>query len=197
MVSRLYYELPKEKESVVEIIDSIPSDWSWMDGVLKHPEELMRQGKIAEDTILYVSRWHSIKPTIRGRTIPGKAYGEGNKYVEPKLIDIFLNEKFVSDVVFEEAGFGSSSGITLDTAKEIAKRFVLLGYTGFITSPRKDYDNCPSWNPERLSIWQEGNREYKDFPPFVELKWDEKYGGRRERLNDIVENCERLGLKQL
>ncbi len=197
MDNKLYYELPKEKESVAEIICSIPSNWYWINGVLKHPEELMIQGKIAKNTLLYVSRWHRIKPTVRGRTIPRNSYKEKDRYVAPNLMDIFLNRKLVSDVIFEEAGFNSGSDITLEIAKKIAEGFVLLGYTGFIKSDSRDYDNCPSRNPESISVWQEGKRGYEDFSSFVELEWNEKYGGKRKHLDSIVESCERLGLKKL
>lgn len=196
---RLIYELPLDKKVVAGVIDAIPSNWCWIDGVLESPRELREQGKIAESSILYIERFHSIKPTIRGVTNFDISPGAEGRYTPPNLVDIFANGKYPLRIIFEQAGFQSSPEITIDSAKNIAREFILLGYSGFISVKRAYRHNSPSCTPKTFSIWQEGKQEgrNKNLPPSVELEWDEEGGGKREHLESIVKQLDNLGLKEL
>ncbi len=204
MDNRLAYIVPKGRESIFrEIVNAIPSDWGYLEGNLWHPEELRRRGRIAENTGLYISRrCLTEEPIIMGRLEPAGPGEDHPRYHPPNLVDVFLRQKYPFDVVFDKAGF-QPGHLTFRDAKEMAKEFILLGYTGFLAAYGSSQDE---WD-KRISIWQEGHRvlrrrsfghESIRLPPNVELEWGPECGGREEHLDGLVYFLEQaLGLERL
>ena len=195
MESKLYFELPDNPEVAIEIVKAIPSDWCWVDGGLVAPKELYERGKIAEDTELVLSRFYSIKSTI----ISTKK-SEGHLTFPVKLDEIFLEGKLPSSVYFDEAGFDKYS-ISIDMVKKIAVGYIQKGYKGWLRSFSGYRDNSKYDNPEDLSLNQFPERggsfiSPRPMPSHVVLAWDERHGGKRERLIPIISKLEQLGLKE-
>jgi len=204
MGRKLYYELPDDNGIVAGVVDAIPSNWSWVDGTLGAPERLHERGRISENSVLLISRFYSIKPTlsvIKERDKDSGFYLPVER-VGPKIKEIILDKKLPFRIRFDEAAFGTSKEITMDDVKEIARRFIEIGYKGHMGAFRDYHNNHKYDNSASFHFSQYGRDENKLFrtqglPPFVELGWDERYSGRREYLDSIVEALERLGLKEI
>lgn len=190
----LIYELPKEKDKLIEIIDSIPSNWSWIDGFLSAPKELYKKDKIAKNTRLYISRWYSINPTILGADdVPfEKEYGLRKKeeFVIPNLFEVLCERKLFSSVSFNEAGF--------ETSQKFIKYFIGLEYRGWISADRGYRDNNKYHNPERFSFSHLPKRVFgEELPLHISLEWDKEYGGKKENLLQIIKKILSLNLKEI
>jgi hypothetical protein len=199
MTEKLIYELPEDK--VAKIINSIPSNWRWVDGFLIAPKKLYEEGKIAENTRLKISRFYSIKPTIIGyNDAPFEEEAERKEgLIAPKLTDILLKGKLFSSIHFDEAGFETAE-YNIDTVKELAIGFIQKGYKGWIRGYSGYRNNNKYDNPEKLCISNSHTEESFDnpaMPPHIELEWDKEYGGKRENLSKIINTIEKFGLKEL
>ena len=199
-----YYELPNNPIVVSSVVQAIPSNWCWVDGELRAPDRLKERGRISEDSVLVISRFYGIKPTIKGAEKFDKDSGHYLPVVRAgvKIKEIILDRKLPYLVSFNEAAFGTRYEITMDDVKTLAKGFIEIGYQGTLEAYRDYHDNSKYDNSARFEINQRGRKENRFFrepelPPHVKLQWDGKYGGRREHLDSIIESCERIGLARI
>lgn len=201
-LSRLCYELPQDREAVAEIVRAIPSNWCWIDGQLSATRELYQRGQIAENTRLFISRFYSIKPTIIGSDdVPyeddGSARIRKEGIILPKISDIILRKKLFSSVSFNESAF-ESNGVPMDLVKELAEGFIQMGYKGWIDAFSGYENNHKYDNPERFSLTYASERCGSVLlPPNISLCWNPKFGGKKENLDGIIIQLEKLRLKQI
>jgi len=205
MPGKLLYELPEKRKDLIEIVSSIPSYWSWIDGRLFATRELYNSGKIATNTRLFISRFYSIKPTIQGvhdtpyedhpiDVIEGEIFG-------PKIHDVLFGGKLFSSVVFDEAAFDTPNKITMDMVKKLVEEFLRMGYMGWISAfsgfrNYNKYDNPESFN------FQYGEREWptptsKFTAPHISLEWNQEHFGKKENLEGILKVIKKLKLKEI
>jgi len=203
MLERIYYELPRKKEGVVEVVKAIPSGWSWIDGYLSAPRELYEQNQIAPNTKLVISRFNSIRPTIRGADdVPyedSRVRRETKKDLNPSIIDIAIRRKLFSSVSFDEAAF-QDDPMRMSALKKLIEGFIGLGYKGWIGAYSDHQNNNKYDNPETLSFQHFGQGSSfmnpVELPPHICLTWKEKHGGKRENLDEIIRVLEKLELKK-
>lgn len=196
MGEKIFFEIPDDVETILKLVESIPSTWSWLDGWLDAPKRLTSSGAAVENTGFRISRFHSIKPTVIGRH---NRDGEINP--APDLFEILVEQKLPGFIEFDEAGFGRD---ILDHAKSLAAGFLSKGYEGRLDF-YMDYDqhrDSKYSNPARCNmIFRPWNGpglidEHGPQPARVKLEWDEKYGGKMEDIWPIADVCRNLGLKE-
>lgn len=203
MLEKIYYEMPRKKEDVVAVVKAIPSGWSWVDGYLIAPRELYDQGQIALNTRLVISRFGSTRPTIVGKDdVPYEDSlnrRELKKDINPRIIDIAVKRKLFSGVSFAEAAF-QDRPMQMAYLKELIEGFIGLGYKGWISAYSDHKNNSKYDNPETLSMQHFGDKACflnpVDLPPHICLTWEEKHGGKRGNLDEIISTLEKLGLRK-
>ncbi len=196
MIGQFFFEIPNDVEIMAKLVLAVPSNWSWIDGILVAPDELIASGKAIADTGIGIMRFHSISPTIRGRYNP-KTGGE----YDPDLYGILVDQKLPGFVRFDEAGFRTSLP-SVSLAQKIAVGYLRKGYCGHLTFFEDCYDSSKYNNPavckivisdqERLSVEQEGGFQ----PSSIELEWNTRYGGKQEDVERIATVCRSLELKE-
>jgi hypothetical protein len=204
MLEKIYYEMPQKKEGVIEVVMAIPSSWSWVDGFLMAPKELYEQDQIALNTGLAVSRFYSIRPTIIGRDdVPYEdslVRRKTKKDLNPSIIDIAVRRKLFSSVSFDEAAF-QDHPLSMSALKKLILGLIGLGYKGWIQAYSDHKNNSKYDNPETLSFQHFGQGSSfinpAELPPHILLTWEEKHGGKRENLDEIIRVLERLELKKI
>lgn len=185
--TKLRYEMPDDAEKLGQIVLSVPSNWCWVNGYLKAPRALYEKGEIAQNMKLILSRFHSIQPMYQ--SIEDYPYEEQSlhtgrsSYVDSSLLDIVLEKRWPSSVVFDEAAFETRK-ITIDMINRIINKFLILGYKGSASYYSGYRANSPFKNPERFAFTHIRNE--------IELHWDEKYDGKQENLKPIVTQLEKL-----
>jgi hypothetical protein len=193
MRETLLFELPSEPQHVAEIVDTVPSNWNWFDGYLTAPRILYEKDQIARDTVLALSRFYCIKPTIQGQ----EAYpfeneksleGRRAEYRLPGILDIVKGKQFAI-VNFDEAGFETSSYIPFESVREIASHFIRLGYKGWLSVYSGYRENSKTAIPEKLDL---SHRQEK-----IKLSWDEEYDGKKENLESLLAKLKQLGVKEI
>lgn len=206
LVNQLLYELPEDREAVAEIVRAIPSGWRWVDGYLSAPRELYRSGKVAGNTRLVISRFYLIKPTIIGADdVPYEDEKSLRKTEQglliPRIADVILRGKLCSSVSFDEAGFKPGE-ISIDAVKELAGEFIRRGYKGRLHTYSGYQNNNKYDNPETFSFTHARTGggtivHPRPLPPHISLEWDPRHGGKREHLESIIAELERIRVRQL
>jgi len=182
MKSELFFEIPNDVEIMVKIIEAIPSDWAWIDGMLVAPKDLIDSGSAKENTGFTLKRFHDIGPTIIG------SYNkERNERNHPDLYAIMVEHKLPGFVTFDEAGYECDIA-TFEVAKRIASGFVRKGYLGSLCFFQDCYANRKHQNP--ASCWISFKIRK------VEIKWHGNYGGKEESVAPIITVCRSLKLKE-
>ncbi|HVE80650.1 MAG TPA: hypothetical protein VNA68_00700 [Candidatus Dormibacteraeota bacterium] len=198
------FEIPYcDAEIAARLIESVPPDWSWIDGQVDAPLKEVAEGLVARAGYK-ICRFDSIAVVTLNEE------GERNDFFhfsseqrtsilmyrrEAKLalVGLGLMPLFVR---FDEAGFDQQEcgDMPFESAKRIASEYVCRGYLGDLFFRSDCYDNCGSYNPERCDIhlapytarWHrmEGR---PPVIPFSELEAAYK-AGNRQRIKDIKAN---------
>ena len=202
MDNSLIYRLPERREQVSEIVGAIPPDWAYINGDLIHPEELKTQNRIAENTRLSFSRYRMIHPIVTGRLEPTRSMEDRPRYHAPDFVGIFTEQKLPFGVNFEQAGFGHGD-LTFEIARELARRFILKGYTGYLA-----FHGCNEREVDfgKITIWQEGHRipvpgshysEMVSLPPNVEVEWNDVNERDKKGLDGFLDILDGQGLEKV
>jgi len=190
-MAQIIYELPQEREKVVEIVKCIPSTSTWIDGYLIAPRDLYQRCQIAENTQLLISKppYQPNELTIIGAdNVPyeDEHRDREKKEVYTNINDIVIKQKLFSSIKFQEAAYKTGKclpELTMDAVKELIQHFIIKGYSGWITATDL-YDN-----PDRFAI--------KHADRTIELMWGiDPHSPKRENL-DIIVNFEKLGINRL
>jgi len=198
MFERRVFDIPDVIAVVARLVEVVPSDWSWLDGGLSAPQSLVDSGQVAAGMGYAIQRFHSIRPTIVDSLNPG--------YHSEQVLDLYgliAERRFPEFIQFDEAGY--SKPITLELAKSIAIAYIRLGYLGILKFYSSCYDNSKYDNAERCHFHLHypgdaiGGISLPRDVPFraLELRWDERYGGKEEHLEPILSVCRSLGLREL
>lgn len=186
--------IPENAEVMVELIGRIPDYWSWVDGRLNAPDDLLARKKAVAGTGFSISRSHSIGPTIIGETAVDR------EKRDPDLYAILVDQKLPEFIYFDEAGYGDRI-VTLSLAKRIAVGYVRRGYRGKLYFYSDSMGNDKFYNCARselaLEPWQgapcmreeEGNQ-----PARIKLEWQDDHG--EELIAPVVIACGILALTE-
>ena len=193
MPGKLYFEIPEDSEVMARLVESIPNDWSWVDGTLDASRAPIDAGEVLKNTGLLCDRF-SINRLVVPRDRKEKA----------DLFGILVDRKRPGFVSFREAGYDSHD-FPLVLAKQFAAAFLNMAYRGWLTFFLNDYDNNKYDNGARCNFtfqpWTGAsmcgmNEEVGPQPPRVKLEWNENYGGQPLDISPIESVCRELGLKE-
>jgi len=195
---KLSYEVPEKREDWAEVAESIPSNWCWVNGFLTAPKKLYEEKRIAENTRLVIEEF-SKSPFIKGADdVPYEDINIHRREREhlffPRVVDVILRGKLCSSISFTHVGYERDRD-NIEMVKELSSGLIKEGFMGYMKAYSGYEDNKEFHNPETFSFgvaYLGGNT-----PRYINLEWDERYGGRRENLNEIIERLERLRLKEL
>jgi hypothetical protein len=190
MPEKTRFTLPDSSEVLAELVRAIPSTWSWVDGRLDPPQTLVDSGKVARRAGFRISRF-SINQIIIG------LWNQEERRTEPPdLEEILITGKLPTFINFDEAGFETRNP-DLDFAKRLAAHHLLLGYRGWLDFSAGCYYNSKHQNPASLRLNFLRENPHQDTVNWQgEAEWNERYGGKAERLEPILAACRRLGLVQ-
>jgi hypothetical protein len=199
MEKRLF-EIPDNSEVMAQLIEAVPSGWSWVDGYLSAPDQFIRHGKIALNSGFVLQRFHSIHPTIVGRK-------KDEERINPDFYSLIVERKLPEFITFDEAAFETScEGLTMEVVKSIAIAYVRCHYRGGLRFYGGYRNNHKYDNPARCSInlvrWSHAlfiRDEYplEEYPSTVEVQWNREFGGEEKDVQPILLVCERLNLQEL
>ncbi len=205
MRGKLFFEIPDDQEVRVKLVEVIPSNWSWVDGGLYAPKNLVASGQVEENTGFAMERFHSIHPTIIGSydpTIIGSYDQDEGKRGKPNLFAIMVEQKLPGFIEFDEAGYNSHI-VTFELAKRVVVGFLRKGYRGSLCFFRGCYDNNKYDNPARCELifepWHGApvcREEAGEQPARVKLEWESRYYGKEEDIAPIVAECRSLNLRE-
>lgn len=198
MRGELFFKIPDDQEVMVKLVEAVPANWSWVDGALDAPKNLVASGQVEENTGFVLRRFHSIQPTIIGSYDRNKG-----EWGNPDLFAIMVERKLPGFISFNEAGYNSCI-VTLELAKRIAVGFLRQGYCGGLHFYSGCCDNNKYDNPARCSLIFEPWDGVKEMcreeagpqPARVKLEWDSQYYGKEEDIAPIVAVCRSLNLHQ-
>ncbi len=202
MEKRLFEIVEDNSEVMVQIIEAVPSNWSWVDGLLNAPAQLISLGKVAPNSGFALRRFHMIHPTIIGRE------KEGNKTtLKADFYSMMVERKLPEFILLDEAAFETSSqGLTMEVIKSIAVAYVgrynyrggLYFYSGYRHNHK--YDN-PATCSIKLFRWSplpfmKDEYPLEEYSSTVEVKWDREFGGEEKDVQPILSVCECLVLRE-
>lgn len=185
--SARFFEIPEDSDVMAKIIESVPTSWSFMDGVLCPTKDIIASGQVEERTGFNISRFYSINPTIAGENVG----------VIPNLFGILVEQKIPAFISFEEAGYEDHRIITFELVKRIAAGFVRKGYRGHLSAFRDCQDDDKYNNSAKCKIALkpfEGSAAFDELgqqPPRVRLEWRAHCD---EYVAPIVTACQSLNL---
>lgn len=166
------YELPIDTGALVAIVDSIPSNWSYLNGSLNAPRDLYTPGQVVERTNLILNE--------EGRISQISASGKN-------LNDLIIKKKSPAIISFNHAQDQmDTSGEPIAYTKQIAAHFIEWGYWGGFMAVKGNNDAQAV-----IDIPKHATKHGK-----IELCFDAPTGS-KEDLTSIVEVCEQLGLRKV
>jgi hypothetical protein len=186
MKIKLIFEIPGD-EAAIKLIETIPSSWAWLDGVLSAPENLLNAGFVLAETGYNIGRFHNA-------TIIGHYDNKTQKRATPDIGGILVDQKLPEFILFDEAGYDDNFN-HLNLAKEIAIGYIKRFYRGVLFFFKDCYDNNKYDNSARCDLFL-GRIEHGETSR-IELAWNDKYRGKQEDIDPILTVCRNLGLKEL
>ncbi|RJQ36133.1 hypothetical protein C4552_04200 [Candidatus Parcubacteria bacterium] len=180
---------------MLKLVESIPLDWSFVNGRLNAPAQLIATRQAVAGTGLFLSRSHSIRPTFIGET----AWDREKQ--EPDLYAVLALRRLPGFIRFDDAGYQEQL-MTLTLARRIAMVYIKYGYRGTLSF----YSNCSiddrSDNEARCELalepWHGApflREEAGDQPARIKLEWRRDSRGER-RIAPILRACEVLALRE-
>jgi hypothetical protein len=198
-----------DRKLFVELVQAIPTKWSWMDGRLKAPQDLVEAGQASAHAGIKIEEYnHDLLVSERDERQPGRSWS--NTEYEPMiaqvredLLDILAQHRIPGFVTFYHAGFDSkNSSINFDSVLKIALAHLGFGYTGWLDFYSGCYDNHPQ-GPEEVEMHLEPWVD-NDFgirtprPPMIQILWKPKHGGGKfENVAGLVEICRTKELEEI
>ena len=199
MTNEYFFELPDDAQIKSKLVEAIPADWQWVDGILRAPEELIERKEVALKTGYLLAQFHRIRPTIVGEYI-------SLRQRQPADVFAIMGErKLPAFVEFREAGREEPpEDMTFEVAKRVASIFISKDYKGKLYFGR-DYPHEKHYNSARcafaLESWKGApclDDEEGFQPARIKIEWDEPRGinGAVEDTPSIVELCRILHLTE-
>lgn len=196
------FEISDSGEVAAQLIEAVPSNWSWVDGHLRAPETLINSGEVVRGSGFALQRFNLIHPTIIGKRRDDQKISPADFY------GLIAERKLPEFLRFDEAAYETKSeGLTMEVVKKIAAAYVrhhhYQGWLCFYSNccNNHKYDN-PATSEIRLAKWSPPpflRNEYPDqeYPPTIELTWNTEFGGKEENLGSILSICKQFGLREL
>lgn len=204
-MGNLIYELPTEMEIVAEVVRALPSDWLAFEGILFAPRELYLQERIVKNTRLRLSNSHYFNPIIDAvDDVPFELLNwkrKENKSIRvPNFYGLFVEGKYPSSIEFDDVNGTVKYGIALSQARDLASEFIRRGYKGTVRARTADLDDYGICNGQKFGLWHYRPDFEKSVKNYllntVILEWHDIHGS-KENLTTLIEEFEKLGLKQL
>ncbi|MFA6105212.1 MAG: hypothetical protein WC725_01260 [Patescibacteria group bacterium] len=186
MENQIFFALPDNPEVRKKLVESIPKDWKWFDGVLHFPPDQEMFRDIAYQTGYLFSRLHDISPVIVGKA----EQGSGKRHL-PDLSALMVDKKLPSFVAFEEAGRKSEK--SFEIIRKIAAVFLRRGYVGHLSFVRSAHKYNRFNNSVRCDfrIYPHGGE-----PSDIKLVWSPEFGGNPSQLEAVLTAFYSLGLER-
>ncbi len=174
-----------DPEERVKVIDSVPKNWAWVDGIIRFPKDQMNFRQIAFDTGYAISHLNSSRPSIVGSAVQGS-----NLRNKPDLQAIIVERKLPSFIMFDMAGYDNNQEFA--AVCEIACAYVRRGYVGWLKFAKSEHLGNRNINPATCEFRFAGSGEGRSE---VIMKWNESCGGRPKDLKDILTACYTFNLE--
>lgn len=194
MSKKLFFEIPNDQEVKAKLVETMPNDWTWVNGILRAPEDLVFSGQVASDTGIAIQRFHDIHPTIIGERKP-----EGEGRLKPDLLAILVDRKLPSFIRFDEAGYNPYI-VTMELAKRVAVAYLKRGYRGNLNFYKGCHDYSATDNDGRCYIafepWNGApcmHEEEGHQPARIRLEW---FYDRIDCVESIIAICRSLNLRE-
>lgn len=194
MSKKLFFEIPNDQEVKAKLVEAVPNNWTWVNGILRAPQNLVSSGQVVTDTGFAIQRFHDIHPTI-----VGEHRHDGQGRLKPDLLAILVDRKLPSFIRFDEAGYDPHI-VTMELAKKVAVAFLKQGYRGRLDF----YNGCHDYS----AIDNDG-RCYIEFQPWdgapciheeeglqparIRLEW---FYDRIDCIEPIISACRSLNLRE-
>lgn len=182
------------------LVNSVPDDWSYLDGRLDAPGNLIKSGIALKDTGFTLDGHYGFKEEM----ITGSRSPDLKNHVSPDLFAIIVERSFPGYVYFCEAGQDTreNSNLTLASAKKIAMGLLKLGYRGGLRSSKnkmdRSYDRAAycsiMFEPFENMSWRED--EPGKQPARIRIEYHPEFLGGPELVDPIVNICHQLELEQ-
>jgi len=132
----LFFSLPPEIEAATAcaVIDSLPNNWSWVDGSMTAPAPLIASGEAVKDAGLMFGYYGTVAPVFVGERPDGK-------YREPDMHALYVDGRLPQTVLMQYAGLHHGM-VTIKLAKAIAVKYIGFGYTGWLAACQGYNDDC-------------------------------------------------------
>ncbi|MFA4954837.1 MAG: hypothetical protein WC641_06005 [Patescibacteria group bacterium] len=153
-VKQLAFEIPTDTGIMNALIGAVPENWTWLDGRLNAPQKLLESGLVAADVSILINGNPAAHILSEGR--------------DEDLTNFLSTPCFPGKMWFKRVGLRRSFA----TAKQVAVRYVVRGYTGRlkfvlngeVPAVSRDFAVCTL----RL---ESGLIRQLPVPPYVHLKW--------------------------
>lgn len=190
MPNKFLLQLPTESVRLVVIVSSIPNSWSWFDGVLSAPPELIASGEAVEGIGFRLSRFGD--PGYVGKQ-------DSERPSESAITAMIVQRKLPGFIVFDTAGF-ENRPISFKATREIAAAYIVRGYRGNLSAYRDHHRNNKYDNSAVFSLHPKGLPpafvHTNEGKPHINLDWDPRFGGSAEHVQLILEACRTVGASE-
>lgn len=200
MQRKWFFEIPDNQKVMAKLVEAIPSDWLWVEGVLDAPSDLVVSGAALKDTGFVIGYF---QPNPSVVAIAGRFNPERVTQREiPDPLGILVGKRLPGFVSFERAGYDADV-VTLDLAKSIAIGFLRKGYRGrlcFYGTRRGGRRTNKSAECSMIFEPSEGHPEFGDEcgpqPARIRVEFLKPEGGTQQDVDSVLDVCRRLGLRE-
>jgi hypothetical protein len=56
MSEKLFFEIPNDQEVKAKLVEAVPNDWTWVNGILGPSEDLVSSGRVVSGTGIAIQR---------------------------------------------------------------------------------------------------------------------------------------------
>ncbi len=161
MSGKLAFALPENDLEVrAALVEAIPLEWSWVNGQLDAPLELVALGRAANRAGFKIDRWRFELDTLMkhpwatGTSAGYEEVWNKSMYIRQAMLELLAEARLPGYINFHHAGFdaGDNGPLPLATIKQMAAAYIRRGYTGDLMFYSDCYHNREFDNPEQCDI---------------------------------------------
>ncbi len=192
MSNECFFKIPNDMDIINRLLQSIPSNWGWVEGLLVAPEEWFENGKVAQSLSYIIDDLYGVQLGVC----------KNNNKTKSELLDFMLGKKLAHCIEFKQAGYETRMP-SLEDSITVASGLLNVGYRGGLSF----YSNCvnnsksdnrarcdmrfASWNGAPLLEEESGLQ-----PARLHCVWFDGHRGSEEDIAPIVLTCKDLGLEE-
>jgi hypothetical protein len=181
--NKTFFSFPATQEALVALIRTVPQRWSWVNGRLDAPTELIASSQAVKGTGLRLERYSDIHPLYEGELNDGRR-------AEPDILAMVVERRLPGHVNFQEAGYHCTL-MPFQLCKDIALAYIERGYTGCIEFVLGQSEERIDHMAVFRICWKSCNG------PHLAVSYDNQYDGPKTQAAEIIAKCRELGLAEL